>query len=156
MGRLLVRSIIIGQIYPTDLEWVIGKTDREVNEPMSYLMDFNEATPIVWNKSQREIAVKIAKDLASEPYWPLNDDKYPLGEIFWNAFENEAEIMQKEFESGEHEELMEAVPEHDDFDIELFAAIIIGQFDKFMRQKLNKSEEAKNGGRRKKRTRKKI
>lgn len=148
MGRLLIRSIIIGQIYPTDLEWVIGKIDKEVNKPMSYLIDFNEATPIKWDKSQREIAVNIAKDLTSEPYWPLNDSKYPLGEVFWSAFEDEARIMQMEFENKEHEELRAAIPNADDFDIELFTAILMGQFDKMMRAKLK--------GGRKKKTKKKA
>ena len=143
MGRLLIRSIIIGQIYPTDIEWVIGKIDKEVNTPMSYLIDFNEATPIKWDKSQRYIVAKIAKDLTSEPYWPLNDNKYPLGEVFWGAFENEAKIMQTEFENGEYEELHTAIPDADNFDIELFAAILMGQFDKMMRLKLKGGKKKK-------------
>jgi len=156
MGRLLVRSIIVGQIYPTDLEWAIGKTDKEINEPMSYLMDFNEVTNIVWaDKNQREIAVKIAKDLSKEPYWPLNDEKYPLGEIFWNAFLDEAGKIQSEFEDGQYEDLREATRVYEDFDVELFASIIVGQFDKLMRQNLKKGGKRRRKSRKKKRKTKK-
>lgn len=51
--------------------------------------------------------------------------------------------MQMEFENKEHEELRAAIPNADDFDIELFTAILMGQFDKMMRAKLK-------GGRKKK------
>lgn len=109
MGRLLVRSIIVGQIYPTDLEWVIGKTDKDGNDPMSYLMDFNETTPIVWeNSTMKEISNIIASNLSAEYYWPLNNEEYPLGKVFWEAFMAEAIIIQYEITNNQHTILKEA------------------------------------------------
>ena len=138
MGQLLCRSIIQGQIYPTDVEWCVGAASES---PVSYLMDFNEVTSIDWSYPYRSIISKIASDMANEPYWPLNDSKYPFGELFWDSFQEEAETLQGELEDGTLLELAKNTASIEDFDIELFAMSISGKFDELMRQKLKNKQE---------------
>ena len=96
MARLLARVILIGRILPRDLEWVVGRRNRDENIPCGFLIDYNEVTN--FSDNHRQNLNNITKDLIAEPYWPHPESLE--GRLFWNVFQNEGKIIQERFDNG--------------------------------------------------------
>ena len=91
MGSLLSCMIFTHNIFPRDVEWVIGRTSRNKFEPCAFLMDFNQASI-----SRKPIGMsKIFDVMCMEPIWPHpcsgnNKRVNTLCKIFWDAFVGES------------------------------------------------------------------